>query len=62
LAEIAELGERFYEAELHRLHGKLLTSVAVEQAAVEFERAVTVARAQGARPLEQRALASLSAL
>jgi DNA-binding SARP family transcriptional activator/predicted ATPase len=62
LAEIAELGERFYEAELHRLRGKLLESVAVEQATVEFDHAVTVARMQGAHPLEDRARASLSAL
>jgi hypothetical protein len=62
LAEIAELGERFYEAELHRLRGEVLASLAVGKAATEFERAVEIAREQGAHPLEQRARASLSAL
>ena len=62
LAEIAGLGERFYEAELHRLRAQLWASVAVEQAVTECQCAVTVARAQGARSLEHRALASLRAL
>jgi predicted ATPase len=47
-------GERVYEAELWRLRGEWTGDV------TSLERAVQVARAQRARPLEARALASLA--
>jgi len=69
LAEVACRGERFYEAELHRLRGDLLADLLSEQVperAAEAEtclgRAVEVARGQGAHLLEARALDSLARL
>jgi predicted ATPase len=55
--------ERFCEAEIHRLKGELLI-FAGEGAHVEacFQRALDVARAQGALSLELRAAASLARL
>jgi predicted ATPase len=56
---------RYYEAELHRLKGKLLVSQTVaeeEQAASNFQRAIDVARGQSARSLELRAVMSMSRL
>ena len=59
-----ETGERFLEAEMHRLKGELL----LEQGKVEDEaeecfcRALEVARRQGAKSLELRAAISLSRL
>jgi DNA-binding SARP family transcriptional activator len=58
LVEVEATGERFYQAELHRLHGELLLASAPERAAeaeVCFSQAVEVAHRQGARLLEQRA-------
>jgi predicted ATPase len=66
LAEVS--GERFLEAELHRLRGELLLVGARDepatQGAVEacFRRALDVARRQSARSLELRAMMSLSRL
>jgi predicted ATPase len=60
-------GERFHEAELHRLRGEfLLRREAVEGAGREaedgFQRALAVARRQQAKSLELRAVMSLSRL
>jgi predicted ATPase len=61
-------GERFYEAELHRLRGELLLRQpaggggAAAEAEACFCEASAVARRQGARILELRALMSLSRL
>jgi class 3 adenylate cyclase/predicted ATPase len=64
-------GERFYEAELHRLQGQLclqtairdrVSGVAPQDAGAEacFQQALTVARQQGTKSLELRAAASLA--
>jgi len=58
--------ESFFEAELHRLRGLLLLENGSEQAAEKartcFERAIEVARRQGARSLELRAAVELAEL
>jgi adenylate cyclase len=60
-AFLEETGERFLEAEIHRLKGELLLR-AGEGAQVEacFQTALDVARRQGARSLELRAATSLA--
>jgi adenylate cyclase len=61
-------GERYWEAELHRLRGKLLLARGQAEPAVRneaetcFLRACAVARAQSALSLELRAVTSLSRL
>jgi DNA-binding winged helix-turn-helix (wHTH) protein/predicted ATPase len=64
LAAVEASGERFYAAELHRLRGELLLAADRGQAEVAdcFRTALQLARSQGARRLEHRALASLGAL
>jgi predicted ATPase len=63
LLTVDQYGERAYEAELHRLHGDLLwRSGEVEQAEIEFRRAVDIARSQKARSWELRAATSLAQL
>ena len=63
LAFVEETGERFWEAEIHRLKGELLL-LAGEGARVEacFQTALDVARRQGALSLELRAATSLARL
>jgi predicted ATPase len=66
-ALVRSTGERFHEAELHRLQGELLLSSAAKGAAPDgaeacFRQAVAVARRQGARSLELRAAVSLGRL
>jgi predicted ATPase len=63
LAFANETGERFWEAEIHRLKGELLL-LAGEGARVEacFQTALDVARRQGALSLELRAATSLARL
>jgi predicted ATPase len=63
LAAARKTGERFYEAELHRLMGKLLLEEAplnASEAEDFFSRALDVARRQQAKSLELRAAASLA--
>ena len=63
LGFIRESGERWWEAEVHRLHGKLLLARrARDRADAEecFHRALRVAREQTARSLELRAAMSLA--
>lgn len=65
LAEVEETGERFYEAELHRLRGELLAQLRPRQlveAEASLLRAAEVARALGASSLEARAAESLGRL
>jgi adenylate cyclase len=65
LAHVDKAGERWYEAELHRLKGELLcryTTVQEAQAETCFQQALAVARGQGAKWWELRAALSLSRL
>ena len=65
LAVVDTTGERYYEAELHRLHGELLLRQALLEAqAAEacFQQALEVARRQQAKSWELRAATSLSRL
>ena len=64
LREVGRTGERFFEAELHRLRGELLLQGGAgdprrdADANAAFRRAVEVARRQRARSLELRAVVS----
>jgi predicted ATPase len=66
LALVERTGERFFQAELHRLQGLLLSDLAGTgwQARAEgcFRQAIDVARGQQARSLQLRAVLSLSRL
>jgi class 3 adenylate cyclase/predicted ATPase len=65
LARAHESGERWYEAELHRINGELLLNqpiAAEEQAEACFQNALKVSREQSAKSLELRAAMSLSRL
>jgi predicted ATPase/predicted negative regulator of RcsB-dependent stress response len=59
-----ETGERFYEAELHRLRGELLLAASGGEDEVEacFQKALQVAHEQEAKSLELRAATSLAQL
>jgi predicted ATPase len=65
LAVADKMGERYYEAELHRLKGQLLLQSAVSDVAraeTYFHQALTLARRQQAKSLELRAAMSLARL
>jgi predicted ATPase len=65
LVLVEATGERWCEAELHRLKGELLLSVAADQAPEAeacFQHALTIARSQHAKSWELRAAMSLSRL
>src|SRR5262249_30298042 len=69
LAVIDKTGERYYEAELHRLRGELTLQSTVpspksqvERAEECFQNAIEVAHRQQAKSLELRAAVSLSRL
>jgi predicted ATPase len=65
LAQVNESGERYFEAELHRLRCESLLAVSPPRAAeaeAAFATAIAVARRQGAKLLEDRAAASLGRL
>jgi class 3 adenylate cyclase/tetratricopeptide (TPR) repeat protein len=64
LALAEETGQPFYDAELHRLQGELSLDAGGDPAEAQrsFERALAVARAQGARSQELRVEASLERL
>jgi predicted ATPase len=64
LAVVEQTSERWYEAELHRLHGELRWMVSASEAEVEtyFRRAQAIARQQQAKSLELRATMSLCRL
>jgi tetratricopeptide (TPR) repeat protein len=56
-------GERFLEAELHRLRGEVLAIVGrTDDAVTSLRRAMEIARRQGALVLEQRTVATLNAV
>src|SRR5262249_32963577 len=57
-------GERWFEAELHRLRGELSrpTGPAADEAEVHFQQSLTVAREQDAKLWEVRAAMSLARL
>jgi predicted ATPase len=58
LAHIDQHGERVWQAEVYRLRGEVLLAASPdrrEAAAADFEQAIAVARAQGARLFELRA-------
>ena len=62
--EVLQLaGERFWEAEIHRLKGELLLLDGDGKGAHDcFQKALEVAHSQGARSLELRATTSLARL
>ena len=62
LAQVEKSQECWWEAELHRLEGELLVATGDSGAEVCFQRALEVARRQGARSLSLRAALSLSKL
>jgi predicted ATPase len=65
LARAQEAGERWYEAELHRIKGELLLDQsfpAEEPAEACFQNALKVSREQNAKSFELRAATSLSRL
>jgi adenylate cyclase len=63
IAFVEETGERYYEAEIHRLKGELLLREGEEaEAEASFEEAVKVARNQAAKSWELRATVSLCRL
>jgi predicted ATPase len=65
LTLVEKTGERYYEAELHRLKGELLLQQAtpeVSHAETCFQQALDIARCQQAKSLELRAVMSLSRL
>ena len=68
LAQVERTGERYYEAELHRLKGELLlmqddeAETSLHQAESCFQHAIQVARRQQAKSCELRAVMSLCRL
>jgi predicted ATPase len=65
LAMVETTGERYYEAELHRLQGELLLQHAapeVSHAETCFQQSLDIARRQEAKALELRAAMSLARL
>jgi class 3 adenylate cyclase/predicted ATPase len=64
-AHVDKTGERYYEAELHRLKGKLLLLQSLDnlpEAESCFHQAIAIARSQQAKSWELRAATSLSRL
>jgi predicted ATPase len=64
LAVVEQTSERWYEAELHRLHGELRWLAGADPSEVEqfFQRAQTLAQQRQAKSLELRATMSLCRL
>ena len=61
-AHVHDSGERWYEAELHRLRGVVVQSREPRTAEAHFRQALDVARAQGAKLWELRASVDLATL
>src|SRR5262249_6968212 len=59
-----QTGQSNWDADLHRLDGDLLLAIggAPDEAAARYDRALALAREQGARSLELRAATSLARL
>ncbi|HEU4343943.1 MAG TPA: hypothetical protein VFU31_20505, partial [Candidatus Binatia bacterium] len=64
LARAGRTGVGYYEAELHRINGELLSQTVPDEEEAEgcFQKAIEVARHQSAKSLELRAVMSLSRL
>src|SRR5579884_4197063 len=64
LAASRESGERWWEAELHRLRGDLLIErgAGAQEADAAYRRALEIARAQGAKSFELRIAVSVARL
>jgi predicted ATPase len=65
MTEVEETGIAYYEPELHRVKGELLVARGSEDssdAEASFQQAIAIARRQGAKSLELRAVLSLSRL
>jgi predicted ATPase len=65
LVHVEHTGERYYEAEIHRLKGELLLQQSSDnqaEAESSFHHALEIARSQQAKSLELRAVMSLSRL
>jgi predicted ATPase len=61
LATAVEIGERYYEAELHRLKGEMLVKRGLPfEAEAAFKQALAIAEQQQAKSLQLRAASSLS--
>ena len=61
-AHVHNSGEEWYVAELHRLHGEVAQTREPRKAEARFQSAIDVARAQGAKLWELRAVVSLVTL
>ena len=61
-AHMRDTGERWYEAELHRLRGEFVQARDLREAEASFQHAIEVAHAQGAKLWELRASVSLATL
>ncbi|MCH8844795.1 MAG: tetratricopeptide repeat protein, partial [SAR324 cluster bacterium] len=63
LAQVEELGERWHEAELHRIKGEILLKLEKpDEAQASFQKAIAVAQSQEAKGWELRAATSLARL
>jgi class 3 adenylate cyclase/predicted ATPase len=65
LVHVAHTGERYYEAEIHRLKGELLLQVSADnhaEAETYFQHALSIAQNQSAKSWELRASTSLARL
>lgn len=60
--ELCKTRERWFEAEIHRLHGEMLLATDAEQAEAAYLRAISLADIQSAKSLELRATVSLAKL
>jgi predicted ATPase len=62
LATVEKTDERFYEAELHRLKGQMLSVTSPADAEAAFYKAIAIARSQHSKAFELRATESLARL
>jgi predicted ATPase len=64
LTESLQNNEHWWDAELHRLHGELMSlqGTSVDEVEQDFHRSIEIARSQSAKSLELRAATSLARL